>query len=486
MSSARFLRRWLPLVVVIVIAIAAWQTAKIADTDEASTTPVVYEQQLDTPILSARRAPATLRAPVIDDALAPAVSAIVDGSAGFSACVTVEANDRLIRESGEATPLVPASNQKLLTTFAALAQLGPDHRFITTVRIDGAVTDGTLEGNLYLVGGGDPFLSTEAWRSQYDETSGRFHTRLEDLADAVVDAGIVRVNGTIIGDESYFDSERTGPWAQRLIDQRQSGPLSALAVNEGHVSWPEIYTSAINRSAAEEPATQAANVLGQLLTERGVTVGPAATGVAPASSTQIASVTSPALVEVVTHVNSYSNNYGAEILVKHLGRATTGVGSTRAGADAVLSILADPVYEIDTTSVVVDDGSGLAESNQLTCRLLSDLLRSAGHDSDFARSLSIGGERGSLQGRHVESAATGQVFAKTGTLNSVTALSGYVESPSEPGSFVIFTYVANGELAGINEELRSLQEPFVEQLATYPSGPTLAELGPAPSVATTP
>lgn len=483
MSPATFLRRWLPLVIVVVIAIAAWQTAKLADTDTVSTTAIAYERDLGTPILSARRVPETLRAPVIDGALTPTVQTMIDGSSEFTACVTVQADGRLIQESGADIPLVPASNQKLLTTYAALEQLGPDHRFVTTVRIDGVVTDGVLAGDLYLIGGGDPFLSTEDWRSQYEERSGRFHTRLEDLADAVVSFGITGIDGTIFGDESYFDDVRVGPWAGRLIDQRQSGPLSALAVNEGHDEWPEVFGSSINRLPSTDPPVQAAGVLASLLAERGVSTGPTAAGVAPAATSEIASVSSPELVEIVTHVNSYSNNYGAEILVKHLGKETTGVGSTRAGADAVLAILADPAQEIDTTNVVIDDGSGLAETNRLTCRLLANLLDRAGADSDFARSLSVGGRRGSLAGRHLESIANGQVFAKTGTLNGVTALSGYVTSPTQPGSAVRFTYVANGELAGLNEELRSLQEPFVDGLATFPTGPVIDDLDPEPTTA---
>ncbi len=480
MGTTKFLRRWLPLVILVVIAIAAWQTARLSDTDDAAITPIDYEADISTPLISARRVPETLRAPVIDANLAPSIDTIVDGSSGFAACVTVEADDRVIGEVAAQVPLVPASNQKLLSTYAALIQFGPDHRFTTTVRADGIITDGVLDGDLYFVGGGDPFLSTDAWRNQFEERSGRFHTRLEDLADAIVDAGITQINGSLLGDESLFDDIRVGPWAQRLIDQRQSGPLSALTVNESHTAWPEVFTSSSSRSIADDPPTNAAAVLASLLTERGVSVGGVGSGVAPVTATLVAEVVSPAMLEVITHVNSYSNNYGAEILVKHIGLATSGVGSTRAGADAMLDILTR--QGIDTTGAVIDDGSGLAETDRVTCRLLSDLLDVAGPESDFAQTLSIGGERGSLFRRHDGTIADGQVFAKTGTLNGVTALSGYVYSPSEDGFFVTFTYIANGELAGINEELRSYQEPFVEELATYPEGPTIDDLDPSPVV----
>ena len=124
------------------------------------------------------------------------------------------------------------------------------------------------------------------------------------------------------------------------------------------------------------------------------------------------------------------------------------------------------------------DGSGLSEDTTLTCQLLTDVLLAAGPTSSFAQGLSIGGVRGSLVTRHVDTPATGNVFAKTGTLNDVTALSGYVTSPREAGTTLTFSYVVNGELAGQDERIRGLQEPFVEQLATYPAGAPLGELSP--------
>ncbi len=479
MGTTKFLRRWLPLVILVVVAIAAWQTARLSDTDTVADTEIDYVSDIVTPVLSARRIPETLRAPVVDSNLVPTVDDVVAGSAGFVSCVTVEADDRVIQEVDAMVPLVPASNQKLLSTYAALLQFGPDYRFTTTVRADGVITDGVLDGDLYFVGGGDPFLSTDSWRSQYEETSGRYHTRLEDLADAVVAAGITEVSGSLFGDESLFDDVRVGPWAQRLIDQRQSGPLSALTVNEGHLNWPEVFTSSSNRSQTDNPPLHAAQVLSSLLSDRGVSIGGVEAGVAPLTSVPVAEVVSPALVEVITHVNSYSNNYGAEILVKHLGIANAGVGSTEAGAAAIAEILAR--QGIDMTGAVIDDGSGLAETNRVTCRLLSDLLDHAGPESAFAQTLSIGGERGSLFRRHEGTPADGNVFAKTGTLNGVTALSGFVESPTEEGSWITFTYIANGEFAGINEELKAIQEPFVEDLADYPEGPTIDDLDPSPA-----
>jgi D-alanyl-D-alanine carboxypeptidase/D-alanyl-D-alanine-endopeptidase (penicillin-binding protein 4) len=480
MLSVITVRRYLPLVVLAVASLVAWRSADIADIDQERPEPISYDQALATPVFSARRVPRSLQAPIADAAIEPAVGTILSQSTPDT-CLIVTANGRLIAEQNPQVPVVPASNEKLITTDVALNIFGPEHQFTTEVRTTGSIVDGVLEGDMYLVGKGDPFLSTDDWWTQFDTQDGRYHTRLEDLADAVAASGITSVNGSLFGDESYFDSLRIGPWAQRLVETRQSGPLSALAVNEGFVSWPAVYAGSFRpRVPTDDPPGQAASTFAGLLAARGVTVSAAGAGVAPGDATLLAELASPPLSELITHINSYSINFGAEILLKHIGRELVGSGSTAAGATAVLANIAERGF--DTAGVNITDGSGLSEDTTVTCQLLTDVLLDAGPNSVLANSLSIGGVRGSLIGRHLDSPATDAVYAKTGTLNNVTALSGYVYSPVEPGTTLTFAYVVNGELAGQDERIRALQEPFVDQLATYPAGPPIAELGPLPPI----
>ncbi len=484
MLSAPTIRRYLPLALLTMTSLLAWRSADLADTDDERVEPIVYDQALTTPVLSARRIPQTLQAPIADDAIAPAITTVLAGSPPDS-CLIVEVDGRLIGEQNPLLPVVPASNEKIITTWAALATLGPEHVFTTEVRSTGAVADGVLAGDLFLVGGGDPFLATDRWWAQYDTMDGRAHTRLEELADQVAAAGFTSVSGGLYGDESLFDSVRWGPWAQRLIDTRQSGPLSALSVNQNFTSWPEVYAGSFRpRVPAADPVNGSIAVFAQLLAERGVTVAPIGPAVAPPEAAAFATISSPPLSDVVTHVNSYSDNFGAELLLKHIGLARAAVGSTETGAAAVMATLTE--RGLTTIGSIITDGSGLSEDTRVTCRLLDDVLDDAGPDSVFARSLSIAGVRGSLIDRHNGTAATGSVYAKTGTLNNVTALSGYVLSSTEPGTTLTFSYVANGELAGQDETIRGLQIPFVEQLVAYPAGPTLTEIGPTPPVAITP
>ena len=465
------------------IALLAWRSAENSDFEAVAGTRVEYGAVLDSPMLSARRIPQTLQAPVSDDILATTLSTTIDRYPNQS-CLMVRAGDRTLTPSATvAGGLIPASNQKIITTFAALETLGPDFRFTTTVQTAAAVEDGVLTGDLYLVGGGDPFLSTDNWQAQYEVLDVRSRTRLEDLADSVVAAlsaeGVTEIAGAVVGDESFLDADRYGPWRNGLISQNQSGPLSALTVNEGFVDWPETFLGTPRpRSATDDPPRYAAEQFTELLRARGLTVtGVASSGVTAPGARLVAEVSSPDLTATVTHINTYSSNLGSELLLKRIGLEVLGEGSTAAGARAVFQRLTD--LGVPMNDVVVNDGSGLAESNRLTCEAVAAVLTLAGSDSAFADSLAIAGVRGTLSQRFLESPITGQVQAKTGRLSGVRALSGYADSLADDDSLT-FAYIINDpELVG-DAELEA-QEPLLLSLISYPEGPGIEELSPRPA-----
>ncbi len=471
-------RAVVPMVALALLSGFSWRYSQGATIDAESLPAIEYRSDLETPILSARRVPETLQRPLADEALVPEIEKIL-GPSGQATCLVVSEDDRVLNSTNAFLSLVPASNQKLLTTYAALSQYGPEHTFETRVAASSPVQNGLIDGDLYLIGGGDPFLTTQDWRSQYgDDQEGRYFSSLEELADAVVNAGVREVSGGVVADESFFDGERYGPWAERLIVSNQSGPLSSLAVNEGFADWPAEFAGSFRgRTASVDPAGNAAQVFLSLLDERGITVqGGTDVSPAPTQAAVIATLTSPPLADVVTHINSYSNNFGAEMLTKYLGRDERGIGSIAAGAAEIRSIL--ELQRFDLSGVNIVDGSGLAESNRLTCGLVAELLGRAGADSVLVQSLSIGGERGSLAIKHDGTVADGRLFGKSGTLNGVTALSGVVESAREDDVELVFTYIVNGESVGLNEELKDLQVPFVDALASYPNAPLISALSP--------
>jgi len=483
MNVGKHLRRWAPPVVLGLISLVTWQVAYDLDSDEASVERVDHGAVLATPMLSARRIPQTLQAPVVDDGLIPAISKAATDLPETS-CLAVENSGRLLSpDKNIDTPFLPASNQKVLTTFSALEMLGPDFQYETVVRADGSPAAGVVEGNLYLVGSGDPYLSTADWWTQYDDLDGRFNTSLGELADRVVESGITTVNGGIIGDESRYDAVRSGPWPQRHLNSQQSGPLSALVVNEGFTAWPPEHPgSARNRIQADNPPLHAAEVFSSLLIERGITiVGAPDAGAAPASAGDITSILSPPLQEIITHINSYSSNLGAELVLKELGKSFEGEGSTVVGAQVVRAAL--EAAGVSTNGLVIEDGSGLGDNNRLTCRTLLDVLHVAGPHSSLSDSMAIGSVRGSLKNHFIGTPAEGVVQAKTGTLDDALALSGYVSSTTDSDVVLTFSYVANEELIiSRSDVIRALAEELLVALASYPGLPSVDSLSPlAPS-----
>ena len=481
MEIGRLIRLVAAPIVLAVIALGAWRSAENSDFEAVAGTRVEYAAALDSPMLTARRIPQTLQAPVSDDILAATLSTTIDRFPDQS-CLTVRSGDRTLPPTATVVGgLIPASNQKLLTTFAALQTLGPDFRFTTTVQTAAAVEDGVLAGDLFLVGGGDPFLSTDAWFSQYEVTDLRSRTRLEDLADAVVAAlgaeGVTEIAGAVIGDESLFDTERFGPWRNSLIRQNQSGPLSALSVNEGFVDWPETFLGTPRpRTQTDDPPRYAAEQFTELLRERGITIeGEPTSGVTPAGARVVSEITSPDLAATVTHINTHSSNHGAELLLKRLGLELVGQGSTAAGAQAVAGTLSD--LGVPMADVIVNDGSGLAESNRLTCEALAFLLARAGADSVLGDSLAVAGQSGTLIGRFRESPIEGNVRAKTGSLAGVRALAGFAQSSADDDDALAFAYIINQpEIVG-DVEIEA-QEPLLLSLIRHPEGPSIEELSP--------
>lgn len=431
---------------------------------------------LGTPVFSMRRAPALLSRVVADTHLTADLDRIltdpVYGPAGDRSCLVVgdPGGGTVHYERHASLALIPASTLKLLTSAAALAQLGPDRRFTTEVRAGAAPADGAV-AELYLVGGGDPLLSTAAFAAEGGYMGQpRRSTSIESLADKVVAAGVRRV-GRLVGDESRYDSERLVPsWNPRYIANFDISPLSALVVDKA-------FTSVQPPAVAISPPAHAAGVLAGLLRARGVTVGDTATGEAPAGAPLVTSIESVPLGEVVAEILQNSDNMAAEMLVKEMASRPGTPGSTTAGLAAVAEQLRQlaGVTPEDMTAV---DGSGLDRGDRLTCSVLQRVLAQDGASGPLAEGLPVAGRNGTLFNRFLGTPAAGKVRAKTGSLAGVIGLSGY--AAGHGGRSLAFSLLAN-ELPSSSAGA-GLQDRVMNVLAAYPRAPAPEELGPrAPS-----
>jgi D-alanyl-D-alanine carboxypeptidase/D-alanyl-D-alanine-endopeptidase (penicillin-binding protein 4) len=347
-----------------------------------------------------------------------------------------------------ATPRVLASNTKLFTTTAALKKFGPDGTLPTQVLADAPMNaDGVLVGDLWLRGGGDPSFGSRAYvRRHYGPSAAS----VEDLAQQLSDAGLTAVRGGIHGDESLFDRIR-GVHDSRYGVSPWVGPLSALAFNHAYAT----------RGFQANPPSYAADWLRKALEHEYVTPGHAAApSAAPQGAVVMATVNSPPMSTLALLTNKDSDNYFAETLLKDLGRAVSGAGTTSAGARAAVAFAASV-----GARVRMIDGSGLDHGDRASPRDVVKLLlaeRKALEFSALYGSLPIAGVDGSLDDRMRRGPAHRRCRAKTGSLIGVSALSGYCTSRS--GHALTFSILMNGISVSY---ARRLQDRMAQAMAGW-------------------
>src|SRR4051812_31402060 len=403
------------------------------------------------PLLSPRRA-----TPLYLDELGRVrlQQALTTIAAPYAACVAVDdASGPLARVNSNAS-LIPASNAKLLTAAAALAVLGADYRFPTRAVVDGA-------GNLVLVGGGDPMLTSRT--AQPGPV-----TQLDDLARAVVASGRT-ITGSLLVDDSRFDASRLVPdWKPNYVADGEAGSLGALTVDGGFVD-------PTRRTPAPDPALLTGTRFQELMRTHGVMIGgtPSHT-TAPAGAQEVARVESHPLSAIVEEMLRTSNNFAAEIITRELGVAKARTGTTAAGTQVIVGTLTS--LGVPTTGVMLHDGSGLAPDNRVTCDALLRVLALM-HKAPFIaidRGLPVAGRTGTLALRFRNDALAGVLRAKTGSINGVVSLSGTVDAGPRPR----FSFLANGNFSTATGA--QLQDAVAHAVARYPDSSNTATLVPAP------
>jgi serine-type D-Ala-D-Ala carboxypeptidase/endopeptidase (penicillin-binding protein 4) len=327
----------------------------------------------------------------------------------------------------------PASLLKLATTTAAVMRFGPAYRF--TTRVVGTRPVAGVTGTVWLVGGGDPTFASSGYRKEHfipkpDDpipvpvfASGS--PTVEGFADLIVRAGIRRVAGDLMVDDTIFDGRRTQPgW---IPDYQRNDPdignIDGLTVNEG-------FADVKGDHVAPQPAINAGLLLKGALAARGVVVtGAVRHGRAPRDRAELARVLSPPLSEIVQYTNRYSANYPAEMLLKGLGARFGGGGTTVQGVAVVRAALNTIRMPLD--GLVMADGSGLSLFNRARPRMLAAILQwiltAAGPDGNVLRAtLPVAGGPGTLFKRMNRWPTLNNLRGKTGFIRHVRGMAGWV------------------------------------------------------------
>ena len=400
----------LALVGAAAVAVPAGAQAGGIAPDQAAVTPMAH---------ASAKAREAVTAPKLSAGLAKLFRRV-----GRSGAFVMDASSKSVlfsRKAGRSRIL--ASNSKIFTTSTALARFGSTGRLHTTALSNDPITDNVSQG-LYLRGGGDPTLTTAG---------------ITKLADRVRAAGVTTVQGPLLYDASFLDSQTGVP--EHGITFESVGRLSGLQIDNGSPS---------------DPAKTAAQRFQDALRKDGISIG---NSVVPATvspgAIQVADFTSPTMASIVQDTNAPSNNYLAEMLLKDLGGEFGDSGSTAGGIDVVKGFAAE-----QGARFAGENGSGLTRRNKASpksvVKLLDSMIEVDESTTPSAQaaqrlqrdawidSLPVAGRSGTVAHRMRGTAAKGRCHLKTGTLNGISALSGYCfQGADDAEHAVVFSLLMN-------------------------------------------
>lgn len=331
-----------------------------------------------------------------------------------SAGIWDAATGKVLERHQDDLALVPASTTKVVSTYALLKTLKPD--FTLETEVWGDLQAGVVQGDLTFKGGGDPLLISE---------------RVWLLVQALKKLGLQRITGGIRLDQSAFDAQREPQgWENTTADTLP--PVLALSVNFNRDETGKLLA---------DPERQSREVIQRILQEAGIAVEGRAAASAPPR--KLLGWTSPPLRALVQDINKWSNNFMIEMLVRKYGE-----GSWPRGVKRIQEFYRTS-FGLEAEAIQITDGSGLSKENRLSARTLAIILRGAFHDfevgPEFASSLKvIGGEPWKLKkpGAVLTRQLTRRVRVKTGHLDRVTSLAGYLQTPD--GRVRVFAILLNG------------------------------------------
>ncbi|TWT16029.1 D-alanyl-D-alanine carboxypeptidase/D-alanyl-D-alanine-endopeptidase [Planomicrobium sp. CPCC 101079] len=455
-----------------------------------------------------------------------AITGIIQGSrladAACSLAIRHAETGDLLYGKNEEDGITPASSLKILTAAAALEVLGENHRFSTAVFMDGAIEKGILHGNLYLRGQGDPTLR----KSNLDNFAAALAKRgVKEISgnligdDTWFDADRLSP-GISQEDESYYYAARISALnlspnadfdtGSIKVDAKPSRigqpakvilPSSAafMEVDNRAVTVPknESNTLLIERETGTNKIIITGNVpLGSAgakewisvpdptayalfnfqlaLAERGIAFSETSkilAGKVPPAATLLLSHESMTLKKLLVPFMKLSNNSHAEMLAKEMGKAVYGDGSWNSGLRVMRSFLEG--FGLDTDQWLFEDASGMSHTNKITAAELSKLLykvRFRPWFSHFLNGLPVAGapERfigGTLRKRFKTGSAKNNATAKTGTLNGVSSLSGYVKT--KDGEWLVIAFLTQGFAAPTIPAIDRLVEAIAQSRQTF-------------------
>ena len=396
---------------------------------------------------------------------------------------------KIVSSYNENTPLVPASTTKLLTTETTMSLLGAQFRWMTQLEYSGTIdNEGILQGNLYVIGSGDPSLGTnKAGASSYRDI-------ISDFVVAMSGKGIKKVNGDIIIQTGVFKANKSqtlpenivwlengnyylpvgstyeiSPSNEKLI-AKQSNPFSEnknfyyISPYIKQMVYADKFEGAALTTKLPDAPAYLANTLRATLSKSGIpVVGKVVskiTDLNPEKRNFITVYQSPTLADIIQYTNQHSDNALAEAFLRVVAFQKNGDQTLESGRKVVVDHLGSIGFDVSTLNY--QDGSGLSRNNLVTpiaqVKFLTHLMDEKYYKT-FLDTLPIGGQTGTLK-KMFNIGGNGQIFAKTGTLNKVKTLAGYMKTNT--GKTLVFSLLINnysGSVTQVKSKMESLLEP---------------------------
>jgi len=329
---------------------------------------------------------------------------------------------------------MPASNMKIITSAVALKLLGPDYTYKTTFLANGEVRDSLLDGDLLVIGRGDPTISDN----------------MRGVATTVMDA-LRQVNGSLARVGNAFpDSIHGYGWEWDDLGEYYGAGVDELIFNEGMAPTtlrppPDTVRDSLYSGPAKDPATGYLNALHDALVRKHITVEAGVMDsilATPIKMDTLFTFTSLPMRNIIPALMKPSQNQIAEILLKTIGLERGGMGTS----DSARKIVGQQLlaWGVQPDGFVIRDGSGLSRHDLVSPETIVRVLDRIQQDTAFAvfyNAMPIAGVDGTLKDRMKATPAEGNLHAKTGSIAAARSLSGYVTSAD--GERLIFSILAN-------------------------------------------
>lgn len=363
------------------------------------------------------------------------------------AVMIIDLADGSILESyNSSRPLIPASVMKTITIASLIDAVGIDYCYRTRVCMQGECQDSVLNGNIFVVGGGDPSLGA---------TTGPYSSDIiDEIVTALLDKGINTIKGSVAVDQSIFPAPATQPtWAKEDLKYGYGAGCFGLNFENN------CYTKGSQSYSVSDPSSVFISRLKKQLAQNGIAIGSSLLKVTKKQELLVEHK-SPTIDEIMRHCMRVSDNMFAETMLRTLALVDGQTASTANGVK-----LENALWErhgLDFDGVDIVDGSGLSRCNRMTADFLANMLKEMSTNVDYVSFFPLAGQEGTLKSFLKDTALDSYIALKTGSMRGIQCYAGYKLDEDYAPTHVVVIMINN--FKGSRSQVKSLCETMLLQI----------------------